>query len=46
MRSISAQSSGILAREIAPVTIPGKRGKKEVIVSQDEECSKVKMQML
>ncbi|CAM6088106.1 unnamed protein product [Calypogeia fissa] len=35
-RAVTAQTNGVLAREIVPVTISGKNGK-EVVVSQDEE---------
>lgn len=35
-RAVAAQTTGVLAREIVPVTILGKKGK-EIVVSQDEE---------
>ncbi|CAG2107211.1 unnamed protein product [Medioppia subpectinata] len=40
-RSANAANSGILAEEITPVVIAGKRGAKETIVSEDEEYKKV-----
>lgn len=40
-RAQEAQASGLLAKEIVPVTIPGKRGKPDIVVSEDEECKKV-----
>lgn len=40
-RSIAAASSGLLAKEIVPVTVPGKRGQPDVVVKDDEEPKKV-----
>lgn len=40
-RSALAAEAGIFAKEIVPVTIPGKRGQPDVIVSEDEEYKKV-----
>uniref|UniRef100_A0A2R5LD24 acetyl-CoA C-acetyltransferase n=1 Tax=Ornithodoros turicata TaxID=34597 RepID=A0A2R5LD24_9ACAR len=39
-RSAAAAKAGIFAKEIAPVTIPGKRGKPDTVVSEDEEYKK------
>uniref|UniRef100_A0A1E1X7Y6 acetyl-CoA C-acetyltransferase n=1 Tax=Amblyomma aureolatum TaxID=187763 RepID=A0A1E1X7Y6_9ACAR len=36
-KSEAAAKEGILAKEIVPVTIPGKRGKPDVVVAEDEE---------
>lgn len=36
-RSAAAAKEGILAKEIVPVTIQGKRGKPDVVVAEDEE---------
>ena len=40
-RAQDAAAKGLLAKEIVPVTIPGKRGKPDVVVSEDEEIKKV-----
>jgi len=40
-RSAAAAEAGILAKEIIPVTIPGKRGQPDKVVSQDEEYKKI-----
>ncbi|KAK8770474.1 hypothetical protein V5799_013064 [Amblyomma americanum] len=40
-KSAAAVKDGVLAREIVPVTIPGKRGKPAVVVSEDEEYKRV-----
>ncbi len=40
-RSAASAESGILAKEIVPVSVPaGKKGKPDVIVKQDEEFTK------
>jgi len=39
-RSAKAAESGIFTQEIVPVTIPGKRGKPDVTVTEDEEFKK------
>lgn len=36
-RSAAAAKEGVLAKEIVPVTIQGKRGKPDVVVAEDEE---------
>lgn len=36
-KAIAAQDSGKFDHEITPVTIPGRRGKPDVVVSQDQE---------
>lgn len=41
-KSQAAGEAGILSKEIVKVTIPQKRGKPDVIVSEDEEYHKVK----
>lgn len=40
-RAQEAAAKGLLAKEIVPVTIAGKRGKPDVVVSEDEEYKKV-----
>lgn len=45
-RSAKAASDGIFGKEIIPVVIPGKRGKPDVIVSEDEEYKKVNFDKL
>lgn len=40
-RSATAHSDGAFASEIVPVTIPGKRGKPDVVISEDEEYKRV-----
>lgn len=40
-KSAAAAEAGLLAKEIVPVTIPGKRGKPDLQVTQDEEYHKV-----
>ncbi|XP_055622927.1 acetyl-CoA acetyltransferase, mitochondrial isoform X2 [Toxorhynchites rutilus septentrionalis] len=40
-RSAAAWSAKIFDAEITPVTIPGKRGKPDVVVSEDEEYKRV-----
>ena len=40
-KSAAAAAGGLLAKEIVPVTIPGKRGKPDVQVTEDEEYHKV-----
>ena len=40
-RAQAAAAQGLLAKEIVAVTIPGKRGKPDVVVSEDEEPKKV-----
>lgn len=45
-RSAAATESGALKNEIVPVTIPGKRGKPDTVVSVDEEFSKVNFDKL
>ncbi|XP_054712208.1 acetyl-CoA acetyltransferase A, mitochondrial-like [Uloborus diversus] len=45
-RSIAAAEAGILSKEIAPVTIPGKKGKPDIVVSTDEEYSRVNFEKL
>lgn len=39
-RSASAIKKGIFSSEIVPVTIPGKRGKPDLVVNEDEEVNK------
>jgi acetyl-CoA C-acetyltransferase len=39
-RCAKASNAGIFAQEIVPVTIPGKRGKPDVTVTEDEEFKK------
>lgn len=41
-RALAAWDAGKLQPEIAPVTIPGKRGKPDVVISQDEEFASFK----
>ena len=38
--SARATESGLMAKEIIPVTIPGKKGKPDIVVKIDEEFSK------
>lgn len=45
-RSAAAAKDGVFAREIVPVTIAGKRGKPDTIVSEDEEYKKVNFDKL
>jgi acetyl-CoA C-acetyltransferase len=40
-RAQDAASKGLLAKEIVPVTIPGKRGKPDTVITEDEEYKKV-----
>lgn len=40
-KSAAAWQAGVLAPEVVPVTIQGKRGKPDTIVSEDEEFKKV-----
>ena len=40
-RSAESNKNGSLAKEIVPVTIPGRRGKPDVVISEDEEFKKV-----
>ncbi|XP_039255476.1 acetyl-CoA acetyltransferase, mitochondrial-like [Styela clava] len=40
-RSAAAVKAGHLSAEITPVTIPGKRGKPDVVVAEDEEYKRV-----
>ena len=35
--SAEASQNGVLSREIIPVTIPGKKGRPDVVIEQDEE---------
>lgn len=41
-RAQAAQSSGAFDAEIAPVTIPGFRGKPDTVVDKDEEANNVR----
>merc|ERR1711970_174623 len=45
-KSAAAWSSGLLKNEITEVTIKGKRGKPDTIISEDEEYKKVKLEKL
>ncbi|KAL1436605.1 hypothetical protein MTO96_049508 [Rhipicephalus appendiculatus] len=45
-RSSNAAKDGVLASEIVPVTIPGKRGKPSVVVAEDEEYKRVDFEKL
>ncbi|XP_038059007.1 acetyl-CoA acetyltransferase, mitochondrial-like [Patiria miniata] len=40
-KSQAAGASGVFQKEIIPVNVPQKRGKPDVVVSEDEECSRV-----
>lgn len=40
-KSAAAWAEGVFSAELAPVTIPGKRGKPDTVVSEDEEYKKV-----
>ena len=40
MRAGKARDSGILAKEIVPVVIPGRKGKPDITVRDDEEIAK------
>ena len=40
-KAAAAAEAGILAKEIVPVTIPGKRGQPDRVVSEDEEYKKI-----
>ena len=37
MSSAKASESGVLAREIVPVSVPQRKGKPDVVVKHDEE---------
>jgi len=45
-RAAAAASSGLLAKEIVPVTVKGKRGKPDVVISDDEEYKKVNFEKM
>lgn len=45
-RSAEASEAGRLSDEITPVTIPGKRGKPDVVISEDEEYRKINFSKL
>jgi acetyl-CoA C-acetyltransferase len=45
-RSAAAAQAGVFGKEIVPVTIPGKRGKPDVTVSEDEEYKKVNFEKM
>lgn len=45
-KSAAAVSAGRMQEEIVPVTIPGKRGKPDVIVNEDEEYKRVNFDKL
>lgn len=40
-RSAAAIQSGIFKNEITPVTIPGKKGKPDIVINEDEEYKRV-----
>lgn len=40
-RSAKAQAEGIFKSQIVPVNVPQKRGKPDIVVSEDEEYKKV-----
>ncbi|KAF2356778.1 Thiolase [Trinorchestia longiramus] len=43
-KSSAAWQAGVFSSEIAPVTIPGKRGKPDTVVSEDEEYKKINVE--
>lgn len=46
VRSAAAWESGLLAQECCDVVIPGRRGKPDTVVSEDEEYRRVKLDKL
>ena len=44
-KSKAAVEGGIFDAELCPVTIPGKRGKPDVVVNVDEEFNKVNFRL-
>ncbi|KAH9389904.1 Acetyl-CoA acetyltransferase, mitochondrial [Tyrophagus putrescentiae] len=46
LKAAKARDSGILAKEITPVKIPGRKGKPDEIVEVDEEISKVSFEKM
>lgn len=45
-RSAAATQNGVFKDEMIPVTIPGKRGKPDIVVNEDEEYKKVNFDKL
>lgn len=45
-RSAQAFESGVMKQEIVPITIPGKKGKPDIIVNEDEEYKRADFEKL
>ncbi|KFM62698.1 Acetyl-CoA acetyltransferase A, mitochondrial, partial [Stegodyphus mimosarum] len=45
-RAIAAEELGIFEEEIVPVTVPGKRGKPDIIINTDEELKRVNFEKI
>ena len=46
LKAIKARDTGILAKEIVPVVISGRKGKPDITVQDDEEISKVNFEKM
>lgn len=46
LRAAKARDSGVHLKEIVPVVIPGRKGKPDLVVKEDEEISKVNFEKM